>query len=230
LELRIRFPPGAVLSMVKESKVVIWDDIVMMLLALVSGYLLVLEYTTTLAPDQVRLFNAIDLGISLIFLAEFCIKFFIAKKKGSFFKSHWWELLASIPVTTPLTQGLRLLRLLRLFRLMRLTEGVQEVGRYMEDFFEHTYFLYLFTVWVVLIFSSSLAFYSFEYGKNPNVHGFFDSFWWAMATVTTIGYGDVYPITTAGRVVAIFLMVMGIGTTGLFTALIASFLIKKNRA
>jgi len=213
----------------KVGKVVIWDDIVMMLLALVSGYMLVLEYTTKLAPDQLQLFNTIDLVIACIFLGEFCIKFFLAKKKGQFFKSHWWELLASIPVTSSLTQGLRLLRLLRLFRLIRLAEGSRELGRYAEDFFAHTYFFYLLTVWVVIVFSSALSFYSFEYGNNPLVRSFFDSIWWAMATVTTIGYGDIYPITTGGRIVGMFLMVTGIGTTGIFTALIASFLITESK-
>jgi voltage-gated potassium channel len=212
------------------ERIVIWDDIAMMLLALISGYLLVIEYTTHPAAEQILIFNNIDLAIALIFLAEFCVKLFFAPRKRIFLKSHWWELLASIPVTAPLTQGLRLLRLLRLFRLIRLAEGAHELGRYVEDFFAHTYFFYLLTVWVVIVFSSALSFYSFEYGTNPLVHSFFDSVWWAMSTVTTIGYGDIYPITTAGRVVGMFLMVTGIGTTGIFTALIASFLIKESRS
>jgi len=61
-----------------------------------------------------------------------------------------------------------------------------------------------------------------------NVHGFFDSFWWAMSTVTTVGY-DIYPVTTEGRIVAIFLMLTGIGTLGVYTAAIANYVIRQNR-
>ena len=64
---------------------------------------------------------------------------------------------------------------------------------------------------------------------NQNVHGFFDSFWWAMSTVTTVGYGDIYPVTTEGRIVAIFLMLAGIGTLGVYTAAIANYVIRQNR-
>lgn len=89
----------------------------MLFLALLSGYLLVLEFTMSLTEYQIQLFDTIDLGIALVFLAEFAARWYIAKKRGKFFTSHWWELLAAIPVTTPLTQALRLLRLLRLLHL-----------------------------------------------------------------------------------------------------------------
>ncbi len=53
-------------------------------------------------------------------------------------------------------------------------------------------------------------FYHIELGVNPNLHGFFDAFWWAMTTVTTVGFGDIVPVTAMGRVVAMGLMVIGI--------------------
>jgi voltage-gated potassium channel len=165
--------------------------------------------------------------IAFIFLAEFAIKFFLADSKGKFFKSNWWYLLASIPITTPATQALRLLRLLRLVRLLRLNVGAKEIAEYLKRFIKQTHLVYVFIIWGAIIFTATVAFFVLEHATNPNVHTLFDSFWWAMATVTTIGYGDIYPITTGGRIVAMFLMITGIGTSGIFTALVASFLIKQ---
>jgi voltage-gated potassium channel len=213
--------------MKEEPKIIIWDDIVMMILALISGYILVVSYTTTISPEESYWLDRIDITIALIFLAEFFIKLFLAESKKRFFASNWWYLLASIPVTVPATQALRLLRLLRLSRLFRLHVGIQEFEGYLKRFARQTHFLYMLTVWGIIVFSGTMAFFSLESGINPHVQTLFDSFWWAMATVTTIGYGDVYPITTGGRIVAMFLMVAGIGTSGIFTALIASFLIKE---
>jgi voltage-gated potassium channel len=95
----------------------LWVEGGMIFLALVSGYLLFLEFTTNLTDSQLQFFDTIDLVIALTFLCEFAVRFYIAKKRRKFFKLHWWELLAAIPITTPLTQALRLLRLLRLLHL-----------------------------------------------------------------------------------------------------------------
>lgn len=98
-------------------KLALWIEAAMIVLALISGYLLFLEFTTNLTQRQIQLFDTIDLVIALVFLCEFAARIFMAKKRLVFFKFHWWELLAAIPITTPLTQALRLLRLLRLLHL-----------------------------------------------------------------------------------------------------------------
>jgi voltage-gated potassium channel len=203
----------------------------MMILALLSTYLLVLEFTVDLTPSQIKWFGRIDMTVALIFLTEFCIKFYIAKSKRKFFMTHWWELLAAIPVTTPTTQSMRLirfLRLIRLIRLIRVVEGVQEILDYLERFAKQTYLVYVLTVWSTIIFCSTLVFHAFEHSINSRVRNLFDSFWWAMTTVTTVGFGDIYPVTVGGRIVGIFLMMGGIGTSMIFTALVASFLVRQH--
>lgn len=209
---------------------VIWDDIIMMLLALVSGYLLVLDLTTDLSAAQVLWFGRIDVTIALVFLSEFVIKFFLAESKADFFRSNWWYLLASIPVSNSATQALRLLRLLRLIRLLRLVVGMREIITYLTRFVKQTYILYVLTVWAIIVACGSLVFYALEHPVNTNVKNLFDSLWFAMATITTVGYGDIYPLTVGGRIVGIVLMLCGIGTTGVFTALIASFLVQQRKA
>ncbi len=210
-----------------ESEIVIWDDIAMGALAILSTFLLMLEYSVPLTYGELLVIGYVDSTIALIFLAEFIIKYSFAPSKKEYLKSNWWYLLASIPLTTPLTQALRLLRLVRLIRLLRLGTGMKEISIYLRRFFTQTYLVYVITIWMIIVFSGAMVFFAIEHAVNPHVQSLFDAFWWAMATVTTVGYGDIYPVTTAGRIVGIMLMIAGIGTSGVFTALIASFLIRE---
>ena len=89
-----------------------------------------------------------------------------------------------------------------------------------------SYLLYVLAVVAVVILTSATGFYFAEVGTNQNVHGFGDAVWWAIVTVTTIGYGDIYPVTVMGRVVGGFLIFAGIGILSLFTAATAAYLIK----
>jgi voltage-gated potassium channel len=213
----------------RSHKIVIWDDIIMIILTLVSGYLLVLELTTNLLPSQALLYDQIDIGIACVFLAEFFIKLVLADSKLKFFQKNWWYLLASIPVSNPTTQVLRLLRLLRLVRLVRLTSGVSEILKYLERFIQQTHLVSVLLTWCIIVFSGTIAFFTFEHPTNPHVVTLFDSFWWVISTVTTVGYGDIYPITTAGRIVGMFIMLTGIGTSGIFIAHVSSFFIKQKK-
>jgi voltage-gated potassium channel Kch len=89
-----------------------------------------------------------------------------------------------------------------------------------------SYLVYVLGVVALVILTSATGFYVAESGTNQNVDGFGDAVWWAVVTVTTIGYGDIFPVTTMGRLVGGFLMFAGIGTLGVFTAAIAAYLIK----
>ena len=78
---------------------------------------------------------------------------------------------------------------------------------------------------IVIGLSAALAFHFFEYGTNQNVHSLFDSFWWAMVTVSTVGYGDIYPVTTGGRLTAMLLMLIGVGVLGSYVAAITNYVV-----
>jgi voltage-gated potassium channel len=68
-----------------------------------------------------------------------------------------------------------------------------------------------------------------DVGPHGRVHSFFDALWWSLATITTVGYGDVYPVTAAGRIVGGFTMIMGITTFAIVTAKLAEFLVRSDR-
>ncbi len=72
-----------------------------------------------------------------------------------------------------------------------------------------------------LVVASSLLLYHFEHGLNPKINSILDTIWWAVATVTTVGYGDISPVTTFGKIIGIFMMIIGTALFWCYTALFA---------
>jgi len=101
----------------------------------------------------------------------------------------------------------------RLFRLLR-----------------HPFFGILTILGNSYIFLSAVSFYWVEKGINPKVGRFFDALWWAVTTITTVGYGDITPVSTAGRVVAMFTMIGGSALFWSFTALFAAVILEPELA
>lgn len=100
-----------------RSVLAILDEIAMMTLAMLSGIMLFMELFLRLPPAQLLRMEHIDLIVALIFLTEFTIRLRISKDKLKFLKKYWWELLAAIPISNPITQALRFIRLLRFFHV-----------------------------------------------------------------------------------------------------------------
>jgi voltage-gated potassium channel len=208
----------------------ILDDLLMVILSLVSVFLLIFEVVHDQSAEQSQVLHHADLMIAFIFLSEWTIRFIKAPDRPLFARRHWWELLASIPLSIDTIQalrGLQLLRILRLIRLIRLAVRLKVLLDASQRFTEQTYLVYIMTVTGLIIMGGALGFHYVEFGVNPNVKSFWDSFWWATVTTTTIGYGDIYPVTIAGRLIAILVMFTGIGTLGVFTATIAAYIIKQ---
>ncbi len=211
-------------------------DALMIALSLVSVGLLFFEVLADHSPAQTRSLELADLSIAFIFLSEFSIRFYRAPHKILFLRKHWWELLASIPFTSETTQVLRAFNLLRLFRLIRLLRLIRFAVRFKilldnsARFAHQTHLLTICTAAGLVIISGALGFHYLESEVNPNVHGLWDSFWWTIVTITTVGYGDITPVTTGGRILAIFLMLGGIATIGAATAAITAYVIERKQA
>jgi voltage-gated potassium channel Kch len=91
-----------------------------------------------------------------------------------------------------------------------------------------TYLIYIITLVALVALLGAFGFHFFEKGHNPNVKTIWHSLWWVVVTMTTIGYGDIVPQTPGGRIVAVLVMLAGIGTLGVTTAAIAAFLVKND--
>ncbi len=122
---------------------------------------------------------------------------------------------------------LRLIRVIRLLRLIRFAVRMKVIVSASSKFAEQTYLIYIATLGGIVVLFGALGFHYMEAGVNPNVHGLWDSFWWTIVTITTVGYGDIYPVTTGGRILAILLMLGGITTFSAVTASITAYVLKR---
>jgi voltage-gated potassium channel len=119
------------------------------------------------------------------------------------------------------------LRLLRFIRAAAVAAiGLREAAQGLR----HKSFHYVALTTGVVIGLGAIGIYAVEHGQNNNIQSVGDALWWAVVTTTTVGYGDVSPVTAEGRLIAVALMVVGIGFIGVFTATITSLFLEPSRA
>jgi voltage-gated potassium channel len=151
-----------------------------------------------------------------VFVIDYFVRLNLATDRWRWFRKHLVDLAV---IALPFLRPLRLLRLLVLFGAMQKAIGGAIRGRVL---------VYTAFSSVLLIYVASLASLDEERGKpGSHINSFGDAVWWAITTVTTVGYGDVSPVTTPGKVIAVFLMIGGISLVGLVTATLASWIIQQ---
>jgi voltage-gated potassium channel len=159
---------------------------------------------------------AINWAIWGLFFLDYFVRLYLATNRWHWFLRH---LLDFAIVTLPLLRPLRLLRLLVLIEVLQKAVG---------DAFRGRIVVYTLSGVVLLIYTASLAVFEKErYLPGATINSFGKALWWSVTTVTTVGYGDVYPVTNTGRVIAVLLMVGGISLVGVVTASLASWIIQR---
>ena len=186
-----------------------------MTLAVLSVFLLIFELTLNESADTYRFITTVDLIISAIFLADFIRGHVRAEDKKAYWKSDWYLLLASIPVTAPPLRALSSTRLLRIIRIVRILARLRKIDSIAGNLAARgEHLLQLLAVSVMVVFTGSVVFFTAEFEANDSVTNFFDAVWWAVVTATTVGYGDITPVTSLGRITAMAMMIYGVGVLG----------------
>ena len=164
--------------------------------------------------------------IWLAFVVEFVVRWIVDGRR-SFPRRAWFDVLL-IAVTPPVgvpdsIQGIRTLRALRVLRLFRAFGAIAMALRLGRRHFGQRRFHYVGLVAIATVLLGAAGIYVVEADDNKAIGSYGDALWWAIVTATTVGYGDVSPITAEGRLIAVILMLTGIGVIGVFTATVASF-------
>lgn len=183
-------------------------------------------------PEKYREFLRIfEIGTVLIFTVEYVFRFWFSRSRLSYLLSFFGiiDLVAILPFYILSGVDLRSVRafsLLRLFRLLKLARYSSAMQRYHRAFMiaREELILFGFTA-LIMFYLASFGIYYFEHEAQPETFSsVFHSLWWAVATLTTVGYGDIYPVTAGGKVFTFIVLMIGLGFVAVPTGLFASAL------
>lgn len=210
-----------------------WFDLSIQALIILSLISFSLETLPNLSEDFYRFLRIFEVTSVIIFTIEYLLRLFVAKKKLKFVFSFYGlvDLMAILPFYLAFgidLRSIRIIRLFRLFRVFKILRYSKAIRHMAKAFISIKEELILFMILSsFLLFLSSVGIYYFENPDQPDVFSsIFHSLWWAVATLTTVGYGDIYPITVGGKIFTSVMLFIGLGIVAVPTGLIASALTK----
>lgn len=214
-----------------------WTDLPLLFLAVGSLPLLLLELVAERLPRQDQfLVSAVNLLVFVAFAIDYIVELAITDQRAKYARTQWASLLIVVSQLLALLPALGFLGVLRAARTLRVLGTISRVvgigtatRQQGQAFFRKKAASLAFGIAGLTLVTSAVAFTLAEdVGNGRRIASFFDALWWSAATITTVGYGDIYPVTSAGRVIAVFTMVVGVSTLATVTARIAQFLMKED--
>ncbi|WP_428773007.1 potassium channel family protein [Vibrio sp.] len=186
-------------------------------LFVVSGLLFVPLETNTR-----QILIGLDTLICSIFLLQLLIDLIRAADRKHFVKRHWIDFIASVPLVEPL----RYARLVQILRVLLELRSSRSLRKQLSRNRRETTVASILLMMVLLITSGSILMVLLEGDvAEANIHNGGDALWWSLVTISTVGYGDFYPVTTAGRILAAGLIISGVGLFGTISGLITSLIV-----
>lgn len=190
-----------------------------------------LETLPDLTDENRGYLRLIEIVIVFIFTVEYVLRIYITEKKLTFIFSFYGiiDLIAIVPFYLMSGLDLRTVRLFRLFRLIRLLKLFKyskALSRFKRAVIIAKEELVLFGFLAsIMIYLAAVGIYFFENSAQPDqFSSIFHSLWWAVVTLTTVGYGDMYPITVGGKIFTVIMLTVGLGIVAVPTGLVASAL------
>ncbi len=187
------------------------------------------ELVFAVHPEISRLIFIIDTAVCVLLLIDFSIRFKNAKSKLKFMKWGWIDLIASIPAI----EAFRFGRVLRVIRVVRLLIAIRSLRRLLTILWQSKTSAGLTGIsvitFLVISFGSTGVLLAELDQPDANIATAEDAIWWSITTTTTVGYGDKYPVTTSGRVVATFLMIAGISLFGTLSGVAATIFLGSSK-
>ncbi|UFH51852.1 ion transporter [Spirosoma sp. KNUC1025] len=203
-------------------------QIIMLVLSVYVVIALLIRELIPIHEQSRELLDQIDAGICVYFLYDFFLRLYQAPNKWVFLRWGWIDLIASIPAL----DWFRLGQLVRVFRILRMIRSFRSIRDFLNYLFRDrangTLAVVLLSSVLLMIFSAIAILYV-ERVPEGNIKTPSDALWWSIVTITTVGYGDRYPVTTLGRLIAAGLMVAGVGLFGTFTGYVANFFVEDDQ-
>lgn len=209
----------------------LYYEIFITILSLLASVVILVELTLELPNNITYILDTLDNIVWVIFIFDYVIRLILSENKLSFIKNNKIDLISIIPFNS-VFQSLRIFRVAKVLKLAKLTR-LGKLVRFVvliykfksraDKFLKTNNFEYILIITIVTVF---LGAYGLSVTEDKT---FVDSLWWSFVTATTVGYGDISPGTTAGRIIASILMLVGIGFVGMLTGTISTYFLTVNK-
>jgi voltage-gated potassium channel len=214
--------------LINEKNTLTSINVLAIILSIYVLSIFIIETIFTLPSEIVKVLDFIDNIICVFFLFDFFIRFYKAQNKLQFMKWGWIDLISSIPSFEALRFG-RLLRLIRLIRVLRAFRSTKNIVNHIYKKKSDGAFTTVAIIAILTLIFSSISILQFEDAPDSNIKTAEDALWWACSTISTVGYGDKFPVTTEGRIIGVVLMIVGGGLFGTMTGFFASWFVEDHK-
>lgn len=201
-------------------------QIFMLTLCVLALAAVVLQNFFRLDPETEQLLTFADTAICAVFLVDFFVTLWRASDRWRYMYTWGWlDLISSIPTLDVARWG-RVARLARLFRILRAVRAARLLTKAVLRQKTESTTLAAAILAFLLVIGGSTAILYFEDSPQANIKSAEDAMWWSLTTITTVGYGDRFPVSTGGRIIAVLLMTAGVGLFGTMSAALAAWFLK----
>ncbi len=214
----------------ERSDILAW---IMNGLIILSAIAIAMETEPSLPPQVHRWLYGFEVVLLVVFALEYMLRIYASPNRARYIFSFWGviDLLSFLPAVvllTPEWQVVRAFRLLRLVRLLKLFRSLHALDRLVAAFKDVREELILFVIIAALmLYVSAVGIYIFEHEAQPDAFSSIPmALWWAVATFTTVGYGDMYPITPGGRIFTSAILFIGLGIVAVPAAIVTTALLE----